>query len=251
MARASMKWFKRLSLVLACLLVLLGIGGVIAWRMLRGTPSWYPQAAVDPAAQQAAAVRAENEVQRTIDWAATQQAEERARLFAGGSAGDGSSAAASRNAATNPSTAPATAATRPRSALTVRFTEQELNAAFAKWEAMYDWRDKYGDHVSDPRIVLHEGRVILAGAVKDLGTIVSLHFEPRLDEADGLSFELVRVLGGRLPLPESVFDKHRRRLEAKVRSSLPSLQQGAKIAPDGSANDKAVAAAMARLLLRI
>jgi hypothetical protein len=231
-----MKWLKSLLRIVALLVVLIAIGAGVGWYLLRGRPSWYDGVVPDPAARQAAAVRAENELKRTIDWAASQQAEERAALYA---------------ARTSPATsAPATAPTTRRS-LTVTFSEQELNAAFEKWETAYDWRDAYGDSISNPRIVLHEGRLIVAGDVKDMGTLISLHFHPRVDEKGRLLLELERILGGRLPLPESAFDGYRAKVEQKVLASLPGLQRGAKFKPDGSANDKAVAACFAELLLHV
>jgi hypothetical protein len=233
-----MKWLKRLLRIVALVVVLVVVGAGVAWYLLRGTPSWYEVVQVDPAARQAAAVRAENELKRTIDWAASQQAEERAALYAA----RGAPAAAPSSSAAGPST---------RRALSVTFTEQELNAAFEKWGKAYGWDTAYGHYITDPRIILHDGRLIFAGDVPSVGTVVSLHFQPAVDQEGRLQFELVRVLGGRLPLPESAFDKYRRKLEAKVRASLPELQRGADIKPDGSANDKAVAAALAKLLLRV
>jgi len=153
---------------------------------------------------------------------------------------------AAASSPTTPSTHPAT-----RPSLTVTFTEQELNAAFEKWGKAYGWATAYGQYVSDPRIVLHDGRLIFAGDVKDFGTIVSLHFQPAVDKQGHLQFELARVLAGRLPLPESAFNQYREKLEQKVRSSLPEMQRAARIEPDGSANEKAVAATMAKLLLRV
>ena len=255
-----MKWLKRLLVVVACALLVLIVGAAVAWRMLRGRPDWYAELHVDPVVQQAAAARAEDEVKRTIDWAAAQQAEERARLQGGGNPAappaTGSVAAATGpTSAGAPESVPSTNSTSPtaasRRSLTVRFTEQELNAAFNKWGTLYRWDEKYGDSISDPRVVLHEGRVIIAGAVKEFGSVVSLHFEPRVQPDGRVRFDLVRVLGGRLPLPQSMFDTYRRKLETKVRAALPGLQEGARIAPDGSANEKAVAAAMSKLLLRV
>ena len=231
------KLLKSLLRIVALLAVLIAVGAAVGWYLLRGKPSWYEPVASDPAARQAAAVRAENELKRTIDWASSQQAEERAAIHAARSA-------------TSPATAPATSpATRP--SLHISFTEQELNAAFEKWETAYGWRDTYGQHLTDPRIVLHDGRLIVAGNVKDTNTLISLHFQPRVDEKGRLQFELVRVLGGRLPLPESAFDGYREKLEQKLRAKLPELQRGAQIKPDGSANDNAVAATFAKLLLRV
>ena len=231
-----MKWLKRLLRIVALVVVLAAVGAAVAWYLLRGTPSWYDVVQVDPAVQQAAAVRAENELKRTIDWAASQQAEERAALHA------------ARGASTPASPAPGSSSRR---ALTVSFTEQELNAAFEKWGKAYGWDTAYGQYVTDPRIVLHEGRLIVAGDVPSFGTVVSFHFQPAVDPDGRLRLELARVLGGRLPLPESAFDRYRERLELKVRSSLPELQRGADIKPDGSANDKAVAAALAKLMLGV
>jgi hypothetical protein len=225
-------WFKRLLVAAACVAVVLVVCAVVGLTMLRGRPSWYPEQAADPAAREAAAARAENEFQRTIDWASSQQAAE-LRVLAG------------------PQVSPASAPAAADRALTIHFTEQELNAAFEKWGSAYGWNDKYGQYIADPRVVLHDGRVIVAGEVKDLGTLVSLHFEPHVDPDGRAHFDLVRVLGGRLPLPQSMFDKYRRQLEQRLRSALPALQQGASIAPDGSTNEKAVNAALSKLLLHV
>ena len=249
-----MKWLKRLLLVVACAMVLLIAGAAVAWKMLRGRPDWYVDQQVDPVAQKAAAARAEDEVRRTIDWAAARQAEERARLQGGTGAVEvpaASTAPATGSGAANKSAGSTRPVRDPKRSLTVRFTEQELNASFAKWDAVYHWEDKYRDSISDPRIVLHDGKVIVAGEVKDLGAVVSLHFEPRVEDDGRLRFELVRVLGGRLPLPQSAFNGYREKTERRVRAALPELQRGARIAPDGSANEKAVAAVMGKLLLRV
>ena len=236
MSRAMTKWLKRLLVAVACLLVVLIIGAAVGWSMLRGRPDWYAEQPADPAAQAAAAARAEEELRRTIDWAASQQAEERRLGHA--------------PPTTSASTAPATNPAATRS-LTVRFTEQELNAAFTKWERAYRWDEKFGQYLSDPRIVLHDKRVIFAGVVKDTGTLVSLHFAPKMQPDGRARFDLKRVLGGKLPLPQSAFDQHRQQLEDRLKAALPALQQGARIAPDGSANDKAVAATLSKLLLRV
>lgn len=234
-----MKWLKRLFRIVAVVLVLAALGAAAGWYLLRGRPSWYEADPADPAARQAAAVRAENELKRTIDWAASQQAEERAAIHA-------ARGATSLAPSTSRSGGPAT-----RRSLNMSFTEQELNAAFQKWGTAYGWESAYGQYVSDARIVLHDGRLIFAGDVKDFGALVSLHFQPKVNDDGALQFELVRVLGGRLPLPESAFDKYRAKLGKKVSASLPGLQRGAEIKPDGSANDKAVAATLAKLLLRV
>jgi hypothetical protein len=223
-----MTWKKRLSFAAVCLLLVLGIGAVWAYRAVHRRPAWYPQANVDPVAREAAARRAENEVAQTIDWAAARQAEERSRLGGG-----------------------AAAAADPGRARTITFTEDELNAFFAKWSDGFGWQEKYGSQLSDPVIALHGGRVILAGNVKQFDAVVSLHFEPHVDPPDGLRLDLKRVLAGNFPMPEALFGSYRVRLENKLKAALPPLQQAARIRPDGTSNKSAIDAAMAKLFLQV
>ena len=176
-----MKWLKRLLRIVALVIVLAAIGAAVGWYLLRGRPSWYEVVRDDPVAQQAAAVRAENELKRTIDWAASQQAEERAAIHAA----RGGGGASTKSSATAPTT---------RRSLTVSFTEQELNSAFEKWGKAYGWDTAYGQYVTDARIVLHDGRLIFAGNAASFGTVISLHFQPAVDPNGRLQFELVRVL---------------------------------------------------------
>ena len=50
-------------------------------------------------------------------------------------------------APTQPTTAETAASGR---SLTVRFTEQKLNAMIAKWELVYHWERQYGQYFSEP-----------------------------------------------------------------------------------------------------
>jgi hypothetical protein len=142
-------------------------------------------------------------------------------------------------------------ATQPSHPLRVDFTEEELNASFQKWDQLYGWTDRYKAYVQNPRVVIHDGRLVLAGNSSELGTVVSLHFEPKLTKDGKLSLRLVQVLAGRLPVPQSFFEKYRLAAESKLKAVLPELQRKAHIKPDGSANSDAMAAAMAKLFLHV
>jgi hypothetical protein len=142
-------------------------------------------------------------------------------------------------------------ATQPSRPLRVEFTEEELNASFQKWNQLYGWTERYKAYVQNPTVVLHDGRLVLAGNSQELGTIVSLHFEPKLTKDGQLDLRLERVLAGRLPIPQAFFEKYRDSATSKLHTALPSLQRKAQIKPDGSANAEAMAAAMGELFLHV
>src|SRR5579862_1604477 len=70
----GMKWKRRLLLLALFLAVFAGALTGGAWWMARGEPEWYSRSPMDPAALEAAAARAERQMQRTLSWAQDQQA---------------------------------------------------------------------------------------------------------------------------------------------------------------------------------
>jgi hypothetical protein len=111
------------------------------------------------------------------------------------------------------------------------------------------WKAHWQPYLNDPEIFLADGRVILAGDLKEMRTLVSLHFRPELDEKGQLRLNLEKVLGGRLPLPDMLLGPQKDKLENALRGQLPGWQQRAKISSSGTANLDAVAAGMSKLLL--
>ncbi len=225
-----MKWIKRLLLVIA-----IGLLGAIlfsagSWYLLQGEPEWYVLRQT-PEQRAEAARRADQKVLSALSWAADAEAYEN-RLV-------------NRNPA---STAPASS--RP-SAHTITITQSELNAFFGKWTESFGWDERYGQYLSQPAITLLEGRLVLAGTVKELNAVVSLHFKPELTEGGQLDIHLARVMGGRLPLPEALWSSQRDRLERKLHAILPQLQHAARIKPNGASNMDAVGAAVVRMALNV
>ena len=47
---------------------------------------------------------------------------------------------------------------------------------------LYGWRDKYAEYLEDPRVILQNDRLILAGRMRELGgAVASFQFRPHLD----------------------------------------------------------------------
>jgi len=213
-----MKWLKRLLLAAVFVAVFVGVLALAAWWLSHGTPEWYGRKRATPQELAAAAHRAEQQVQRTLNWASEQ------------------------------GRPPHASSTQPADSFKISFTEDELNGFFQKWDNTFGWSEHYSSFLSDPQIVIEDGRLIAAATVTDMNSVLSAEFQPRLDEGE-LRVPVTRVLAGRLPLPQSFWDRYRGRAEAAVTGRLPTWQQTARITADGNANASAVAAAMSELLL--
>jgi hypothetical protein len=229
-----MKWLKRLAIFAVGLVLVLALAGAGAYVFgVRHTPEWLKRPMASAAERAAAAGRVERKILETLSLVGEMNAAE--------SAGSRPTDSTDKRAV----------ATQPARSLRVDFTEEELNASFQKWDKLYGWTERYRNYVQDPTVVIHEGRLVLAGNSKELGTVVSLHFEPKLNEKGQLDLRLAQVLAGRLPIPQAFFEKYRTSATSKLHAALPNLQRKAQIKPDGSANSDAMAAAMGKLFLNV
>src|SRR5207247_10724859 len=80
--------------------------------------------------------------------------------------------------------------------------------------------------------------------------MVRLHLAPALDKQGRFDVNLGKVLAGKLPVPQdAVMGPARDRALRAVRSRLPAWQQGARISPSGIANQDAMYASLAFLMM--
>lgn len=234
-----MKLLKICLLVLAVLLlggIALSVGG---WFMLRGTPEWYRPTTATVEQRAASAKRAEQMFTKMTNWAGGARAARlRAAIPATGEA---------------PTTGQAVTALahEPSTPFQIQFTGDELTALFEKWTEGNGRREFFNQYVQDARLVLRNNQLILAGNVNDLGTVVSVQFDPSIDAQGNLKMSIARVLGGILPLPDAVWARKRERIERMLRSKLPGYQQAAALSDDGTANSAASSAGMNKLLLSV
>ena len=229
------KWIKRLTLFVVGLVLVLLLAAVgLYFFGVRGSPDWLRRPVASDAERAAAATRVEEKLRDTISVVGEMNS------YVPTSQPDHTAAGDRRPVATQ--------APRP---LKLEVTEDELNALFDKWDRLYGWTKRFKDYVQDPSIVLHEGRIILAGRSEEMGTVISLHFDPQLDKKGELQLRLASVLAGRLPLPQAFFEKYRTSARTRLESALPGLQRKAKIEKDGTANAEAMSAAMAKLFLHV
>src|SRR5688572_21419221 len=174
------KWVKRS--ILGLLFVAVLAAGLGYW-LFRGTPSWYRPAALTPEQRTAAAESAERKVRDTYRFAAQLQASEQRQIYA-----------ASRGGASNGASTQGAAAAADE--FTTAFTEDELNAFFQKWSSVHRWDAHYGPYISDPAVVLRDGKLIFAGTMKEIGAVASVHFLPGVTPDGRLSLRLSGVYAG-------------------------------------------------------
>jgi hypothetical protein len=207
------------------MIVFAGAVALIGWRMFRGVPDWYAPNKRTAQDREAAYARADRQLQRVVHDA--QEAQHRQALLA---------------------TRPAGSAAADNQPIQISLTDDELNSFFQKWDQSFGWSAQYGKYLGDPQLVIHDGRLILAANVREMGTVMSIQFEPRLEDGK-LVMPVAQVMAGRLPLPESFWGKYKQRLSERVTEELPAWQRGARIGADGSADADAIAAGMSELLL--
>jgi uncharacterized protein YpmS len=217
------KWFKRLLLIIALLLVTLLAAVYGGFRMLKGAPDWYHRPAISPARREFLARRAFNKF-ATIQNAAALARQN--QIIAGANL-------------SSPSLVP----------IVISFSDDELNAFFEKWENFANWKSNYERYVDDPQIIVEDNQLILAGQVKEFGTVVSLQFDPRIDQTGRLDLHLQRVLVGELPLPGVFIRMYQDRLTSVLQENLPRWRQRAAIDANGAANSDLISASTARLFI--
>lgn len=230
-----MRFLKTLLRILLMLLFTLVVIAVCGWFMLRGTPAWYRATAITADQRRAAAARVEDKLIHIYNWVAATRAR-RVRAVAATKSAPTSTAAIDF------------LAHEPAQPFQITFTETELNAFFEKWADAGDRRQVLAQYVQNPRVVLRDNQIILAGTLKDLGLVVSMEFEPKIDPQGNLQMDLVRVVGGVLPLPDLVWAKRRKQMQTMLTRQLPALQARTYIAPDGTASPATAEASMNKLL---
>lgn len=217
------------TLVVLTIVLLSGVG--IA--LFKGTPSWYRRSASTAGEMERFARAAENKLIVAQNWAELLRAD------------------ATRDAHLRSQGATSVPAPRAQDSHVIEFTQAEIDALFEKWSTLYNWRSRYGQYVDDPRVVLQDDRIILAAGIKDLGAIASFQFHPRIDADGKLHLDLVRVAGGRLPLPDMVWTKWKDHAINSLRRQFAPWQVHAKIDASGTANFPAMAATLSRLVFAI
>ena len=222
------KWPRRLSVVGATLAGTVLSLSLVLWILVRSTPQWYRPASMSPQQCDAAAQRATNKLVTVQNEAASVRAAEQAARIRPGS----------------------TLATQPAS-ITISFTDDELNALVATWSVQPDFRAIYDRFMSDPYIVLNDGRMILAGRLKELNSLASLHFEPKMDGQGRLNLALVKTLAGNLPLPTALAAQYEQKATNRIAQQLAVWRRQASIDPSGIANDSAISATLGKLLMDV
>lgn len=228
-----MKFLKRLTRILVLVLFFGAIGVGVMHHLSKRTPTGYAPTQLTADERAAAAWRLEHQkMPQLLNMATESQAKASAAVRA-------QARGASLPAGT----------TQPLSAVTVSFTQDEINSSLWKWSEPY--KSDYERYLTGPYVSLEEGAVVLMGTVPEFGRVASAYFEPKLDEQGMLRCDLTSLKVGSLPLPESLLSKKRAKLEEALKAQLPQWQNRAKIDPTGIANSDANAAALGKLVLQI
>ena len=224
------KW-KKVILWSAGLLFVAGVGvGAAQLVRLRRTPDWYAPDTSTAEQRATAAGRVEDVLTRLYNWSAGRHA---------------------RQADRQPVAAPTVADPGNDALFPLSFTDGQLNAFYDKWSRFQNRQAVVDKYVKDPRVVVQEGHLIVAGQLRDRGVVVSLFFDPSVTPDGRAQMTLSRVMAGVVSVPDVFFDAQRTALQQVLASHLPTNQRAAALDGDGLANGAAATAAMDEMLLAV
>jgi hypothetical protein len=223
-----MKWLKRIFLIAAIVLTLVIIAASTGVYLYRGRPSWYRTHVLSARQRSETVNRVDQKFADVFSWAAAVEAQQvRHRI--------------GRAAANEPEIG----------TKTVVITEDEFNAFVENWQSPNkpEFQKWFSTYFTDGRIILEDNAILLGGQSKDLGTLISVEFDPSINAQGQLRLDMQSVSAGRLPLPRAVLGNRLAVLHDWLARRLAENQNWAEIDPTMVANGCAMAAATSRLLL--
>ena len=206
-----------IGVAVGMLLLILGIG----LGLLMGEPSYYHAAAMTREQIESAAKRVEDKLVEIRNLAVERRLDQTAGPAAG-----------------------------TDTVYVVTFTQDELNGFLAKWSELSAVRNAWGNRISRPAVALRKGEIILA-AKTDLGrftAVLGVHLRPTVS-GEGLRLSLARLSAGRLPLPRATIEGELSRITAPLARRLPEWRRNARLDRTGAANEDALKALYAHLLI--
>lgn len=201
------------------LLLILGIG----LALLTGEPSYYHATAMKPEQIESAAKRVEDKLVEIRNLAFERRLDQTAGPVDG-----------------------------TETVYVVTFTQDELNGFLTKWSELSAVRNARGNRISRPAVALRKGEMILA-AKTDLGrltAVLGVHLHPTVT-GDGLRLSLARLTAGRLPLPRGMIQSELSRITTPLVRRLPEWRRNARLDRTGAANEDALKALYADLLIAL
>jgi hypothetical protein len=218
-----MKRLRRVFAVLCILGLLLTTAGLYVWYRIRETPDWYRPFALDEATQRKAANDLIQDLIETFGKARAAQIRQRQ----------------SDNAA----------AAGP---ISIALSEDEMNSWAATWDVRFHWKTWMANRLNlhDGVVIMQDHQFILAAKSKQWETVVSIHFEPRMENGK-LNLHLSRAMAGTMPIPRWIWSRFVSKGSSVMEQALPAQRREAEINPRGWANSPASDAAMSELTLHM
>ncbi|MEM1011378.1 MAG: hypothetical protein AAGI46_04050 [Planctomycetota bacterium] len=136
----------------------------------------------------------------------------------------------------------------------VSFSGEELDVYFDKWLSDSGYREPMAKYLADPRLVIHDGRLILAGraTLDGLGeVVVSIRLLPSVAESGRARLVLEDFAAGTITLPDALVSVLRQKAIDGLGMQAENERAAVEIATDGTANDAAITLAVDHQLRRL
>jgi hypothetical protein len=229
------RW-PRVLLALGGLLLLIGLGvGFAVWQGFASVPDIYLRERLTGQERLDAIAGVERKVasfQSSLGEAVAQRRKASTRR---------KPAAATQEPTQQPATQPA--AEVPIDPVRLTFTGPELDTYFDNWLRSAGHLEAMSAHLKEPRLLLDEGRLVLAGQSPQLNNaVISIYFLPELSDNGRVRLRLESAYAGRMPLPDSAFSGLRDAAAGGLANDVADATAG--FSDDGSVNDATVTMAM-------
>jgi hypothetical protein len=136
----------------------------------------------------------------------------------------------------------------------IAFESSEIDAYFDKWLRDNGYTERFSQHLGEPRLLLHEGHVVMAGRkeVPYLGqVVVSIRFLPSINDNDKATLAFDGMQAGTTSLPDTYVQEMREASLGALSESTPEEREAIAIEDDGTTNDVGIRVAIDRQLRRL
>ncbi len=156
------------------------------------------------------------------------------------------------NALTNLNNTVDNAATQPsESTFTLEITEAQLHALYLTHAEQTDTTKLIASKVEEPQVRMREGKLILAGRVPGVESVVSARFTfAKRPDGSGGVFKLAGIYGGSLPMPEAFIAGQRDFVVRALDGEVSRRRSGLKTDPPDDEMFKVLTAMNAIELLK-
>jgi hypothetical protein len=122
----------------------------------------------------------------------------------------------------------------------VTFTADDVNMLIAKWSQDQRIKQKIDAHVTNVRVRLDDGKIVIAGESAEYGRIISIVLQPGTDASGYATLALDSIRVGDVALPLTMMDDQKRQITGSLAKTTAKQRENLHIDDHGIATAETV-----------